>query len=60
MNPDTSYNIKGSIERLLKPNETESNTISGVSKKKRYMEIKKAGHIKLIDLKPLSVNRTNP
>jgi len=53
----------GSIEKILnqKPNETDSNTISGVSKKRRFMEIKKDnGNIKLIDLKPLSVNRTNP
>lgn len=66
----------GSIENIfkLKQNERDSMTISrfalhvglassfyGVSKKRRYMEIKRDnGNIKLIDLKPFSVNRTNP
>ena len=64
MEQNSSYDILGTIDKILnhhKPNETDSNTISGVSKKKRFMEIKKDnGNIKLIDLKPVSVNRTNP
>jgi hypothetical protein len=63
MEQNSSYDIMGSIEKILnqKPNETDSNTISGVSKKRRFMEIKKDnGNIKIVDLKPLSVNRTNP